>query len=159
MLTDEEVADLVIAWLPPGGTVLDVGCGSGSTVSALVARNVEAMGIDPHAYSRQAPCRRIAAEQIASLSEQFDLVYTLYSLHHFRAPQQFIRDARQVLKSDSVLLILDWVQGAYTGVSERYFSPTRVASWVREADYELVHQEVRGQTMIIVGRNSSAERR
>ena len=151
MLTHEAVADLIVELLPPDGKVLDVGCGGGHTLAALVSRGVQGIGIDRHPYGR-APCQRLQAEEISTLQEQFDLVYTLYALHEFEAPERFPREAKEVLRPDGVLLIMDWVRGAKTGVRERYFAPRTVAVWMAHAGFDLLRQEVRDETMILTAR-------
>jgi SAM-dependent methyltransferase len=151
MLADETVAELIVELLPPGGRVLDVGCGGGHTLRALARRGVEGIGIDPHPYGR-APCRRLRAEEISALEEQFDLIYTLHALHEFDAPERFPREAKDALRPGGVLLIMDWVRGAGTGVRERYFTSKTVAGWMADAGFDILQQEVRGQTMILVGR-------
>jgi SAM-dependent methyltransferase len=148
--------NLVTAWLPPGGMVLDVGCGSGRMLATLAERGISGMGIDPFP-SKTERCRRLRAKEITQLAERFDLVYTRYALHHFEAPQQFPGKARLVLRPDGVLLIVDWIEGAKTGVPEQYFAPQAVVGWMREAGFDLLCQEVRGQSMVIVGKLPPAD--
>lgn len=143
--------DLIETWLQPGGKVLDVGCGRGRMLTALEERGIPAVGIDPYA-SRTGPCRRLAAEEMDELSESFDLVYTRYALHHLDWPRRFPEHARAVLRPHGVLLIVDWVEGARTGISEAYFALETVVRWVRDAGFEVLHQEVREQTMVIAAR-------
>ena len=150
MLGDEEVAQLIVDLLPPGGRVLDVGCGGGHTLRALARRGVEGMGVDPHPYGR-APCQRRHAEEISTLEERFDLVYTLHALHEFDAPERFPREAKQILRPGGILLVMDWVGGAKTGARERYFATKTVAGWMADAGFDVLRQEVHGQTMILVG--------
>ena len=152
VITDGEIADIVQTLIPSGGRVLDVGCGDGSTLDVLADRGVLGMGADPYAYGKSAPCRRLRAEEIGSLEEEFDVVYTVYSLHHFDDPRQFLREAKQVLSSTGVLLIVDWVEEADTGAWERYFSLEKVVQWVTEVGFDLLRREVRGQTMIVARR-------
>lgn len=150
MLGESEILELISAWLPPDGRVLDVGCGSGRMLAALAEHGISGIGIDPYASDTER-CRRLRAEEMDQLAEQFDLVYTCYALHHFDAPQRFPEKALSVLRPDGLLLIVDWVKGARTGVSERYFAPQTVAGWVRGAGFNLQLEEARGQSMIIVG--------
>ena len=145
-----EVLDLIVGWLAPGGKVLDVGCGSGHMLRALAERGVTGLGIDPYAGEIKR-CRRLRAEEMDQLPELFDLVYTRYTLHHLDAPHQFPAKARSVLRPGGVLLIVDWIEGAQTGVPERYFASQTVARWVRKAGFQLLCKDVRQQTMIIVG--------
>jgi SAM-dependent methyltransferase len=151
MLGDSEMLGLIARWLPPGGKVLDVGCGSGRMLANLAERGIPGVGIDPHTRDSE-HCRRLAAEEMDCLSESFDLVYTLYTLHHLDAPRRFPRKARSVLRPEGVLLIVDWVAGARTGVPEGYFALQTVVRWVREAGFQVVSEEVREQSMIIVAK-------
>jgi SAM-dependent methyltransferase len=151
MLGHNEMLDLIARWLPPGGKVLDVGCGSGEMLAALAERGIPGLGIDP--YTRDSEhCRRLAAEEMDRLSESFDLVYTCYTLHHLDTPRQFPRNARLVLRPEGVLLIVDWVAGARTGVPEGDLALQTVVRWVREASFQVVSEEVREQSMIIVAK-------
>lgn len=153
MLDEGEMLDLIIAWLPPGGKVLDVGCGSGRLLTALAEHGISGIGIDPYAREAElSKCRRLRAEEMDQLAEPFDLVYTRYTLHHLDAPQRFPEKARSVLCPGGVLLIVDWVEGTRTGVSERYFAPQTVAGWVRKAGFRLLCEDVRGQSMVVVSK-------
>jgi len=158
MLTDEVIADLIETLLPLGGTVLDVGCGDGHTLAVLAGRGVSGMGVDPYPHGGKVSCWRLRAEEIGTLDEQFDLIYTVYSLHHFDAPRRFLREAKRILRPAGVLLIIDWVKGAKTGVQEHYFAARTVARWMATAGFDLVWQEVREQTMVIAGRRATPQK-
>jgi 2-polyprenyl-3-methyl-5-hydroxy-6-metoxy-1,4-benzoquinol methylase len=151
VLGNEAVVEAILELLPSGGKVLDVGCGGGQILRALARRGVEGIGIDPRPYGG-APCQRLHAEEINTLGEQFDLVYTLHALHEFETPEQFPRKAREALRSGGVLLIMDWAKGARTGIRERYFAIETVAEWMVDAGFDILRQEVRGKTMILAGR-------
>ena len=155
MLSESEMLDLITTWLPPSGRVLDVGCGSGHLLTALAERGISGTGIDPYAGNSER-CRRLGAEEMDQLAEQFDLVYMRYTLHHLGAPQRFPEKARSVLCPDGVLLIVDWVKGARTGVPERYLAVQTVAGWVRKAGLQLLCEDVRGQSMVVVGKLPTA---
>jgi SAM-dependent methyltransferase len=155
MLGEGEMLDLITTWLPPNGRVIDVGCGSGRLLTALAERGISGIGIDPYASNAER-CRHLRAEEMDQLAERFDLVYTRYTLHHLDAPQRFPERARSVLRPSGVLLIVDWVEGARTGVPERYSAPQTVAGWVRKAGFRLLCEDVRGQSMVIVGRLPTA---
>lgn len=151
MLGENEMLDLIATWLPPGGKVLDVGCGSGRMLTLLAEHGISGMGIDPYARENK-HCWRLSAEEIDRLLESFDLVYTRYTLHHLDAPQQFPGNTRSVLRPSGVLMIVDWVEGARTGVSERYFGLQTVVGWVGEAGFQLLEEDIREQSMVIVAR-------
>jgi SAM-dependent methyltransferase len=151
MLSEGEMLDLIITWLPTGGRVLDIGCGNGRLLTALAERGVSGIGIDPYASDVE-HCRRLRAEEMDQLADRFDLVYTRYTLHHLDAPQRFPEKVRSVLCPGGVLLIVDWVRGARTGVPERYLAPQTVAEWVSKAGFQLLCEDVRGQSMVVVGK-------
>ena len=151
MLTDNEFLDLITTWLLPGGKVLDVGCGSGRMLTILAERGISGLGIDPYASGAE-HCRRLRAEEMEQLMESFDLVYTRYTLHHLDAPQLFPHKVRSVLRPGGAILIVDWIEGARTGIAERYLAPQAVAEWVCEAGFQLLCEEVHGRSMVIVGK-------
>ena len=151
MLGDKAVVELIVEYLPSGGRVLDVGCGGGHILRTLAQRGVNGIGVDPHPHG-SVPCQRLNAEEISTLREQFDLIYTLHALHEFDAPEQFPKEVREVLRPGGVLLIMDWVRGAWTGARERYFAIETVAEWMDDAGFDMLRQEVRGQTMVLAGR-------
>ena len=155
MLSETEMLDLITTWLPPSGRVLDVGCGSGRMLTALAERGISGIGIDPYASDAER-CRRLRAEEMDQLADRFDLVYTRYTLHHLDAPQRFPEKVRSVLCPGGVLLIVDWVRGARTGVPERYLALQTVAGWVRKAGFQLLCEDVRGQSMVVVGKLPTA---
>jgi SAM-dependent methyltransferase len=155
MLGEGEMLDLITTWLPPGGRVLDVGCGSGRMLTVLAECGISGIGIDPYASDTER-CRRLRAEEMDQLTERFDLVYTRYTLHHLDAPQRFPKKARSVLRPGGVLLIVDWTKGARTGVPERYLAPQTVAGWVRKVGFQLLCEDVRGRSMVMVGKLPAA---
>ena len=155
MMTDQAIADLVQSLLPAGGSVLDVGCGNGDILALLVERGMTGVGVDPRPHSRTAPCQRLRAEEIDTLDAHFDVVYAVYALHHFDDPHHFLQAARRVLVSDGVLLIVDWIEGARTGVSESYLAPETVARWMAQAGFDRLQHQVHGQTMTITGRSGA----
>jgi SAM-dependent methyltransferase len=156
VLYDSELLNLIMTWLPPGGTVLDVGCGSGRMLATLAEHGISGMGIDPYATNTE-HCRHLRAGEMDQLETRFDLVYTRYALHHFSVPPRFLEKARSVLRTGGMLLIVNWTEGARTGVPERYFAPQTVVAWARRAGFDLLHEEVRGQSMVVVGKLPSAE--
>jgi SAM-dependent methyltransferase len=71
MLGGNELLDLITTWLPPGGQVLDVGCGSGRMLRILAERGISGLGIDPYASDAE-HCRRLRAEEMDQPAESFD---------------------------------------------------------------------------------------
>jgi SAM-dependent methyltransferase len=103
--------DFLAAGLPPGGRVLDVGCGRGVTLSALADRGFEAHGVelsadasrgaDPRARIRIAPTLAAAGYPAA----HFDAVLVWHVLEHLRDPAGALAEAHRVLRPGGRLVV------------------------------------------------------
>lgn len=82
--------DAFLARLPEGGTVLDVGCGSGVKAKCMMERGFKVVGIDvsegllaiARRESPQGDFRLLSMYDLPTLSEQFDGVFAQASLLH-----------------------------------------------------------------------------
>ena len=93
--------------LGPGSTVLEVGCGTGSYISALAGRfGCLAYGLDPsagmlaHALARPEPVTwvRGRAEELCFTACSFDLVFSVDVIHHVAGKQAFYHEAARTLR-------------------------------------------------------------
>lgn len=121
-LVYEELEEL----LEPGEVVLDVGCGNGSFLERIVSDcEVDGVGIDPSASiggRSESDCNRLRAENVDELAENFDIVYSINSLHHFGDVDAFFKNVTANLKPEGKIIIADWKEGASTGIPESYYS-------------------------------------
>jgi ubiquinone/menaquinone biosynthesis C-methylase UbiE len=110
----------------PFKTVLDVGCGTGATLEAIVSAHptVRAWGIDlstemiARARERLAAARERAdgavelqvadAERLPLADGTVDLVVCVDSLHHYPDPGAALRDMRRVTRPDGALVVGEW---------------------------------------------------
>jgi SAM-dependent methyltransferase len=127
---------------PPGGRVLDVGCGFGDTtqqLAALVGSEGEAVGVDVSEPFIEAARReageagvanvtfRVADVQTAELGGPFDYVFSRMGIMFFANPVQALRNIRSALSPGGRLCAVvwrrkldnDWVRRAEQ-VVERY---------------------------------------
>ena len=129
------VANLVSAWLPAldglvarltaGATVADVGCGHGAT-TILMAQAFPAsvfLGTDYHEGSVRVARRRAEAAGVADRVEfeaadaselavgAYDLVTMFDCLHDMGDPGQAARAARQALRPDGTLMVVEPAAG------------------------------------------------
>lgn len=105
--------------LPAGGTLLDVGCGTGALLLALVGRSERAtlVGIDPSgemlsiARSRLTGDIRLEqgyAEELPFDDHQFDSVVSNSVFHYFASPATALDEIRRVLRPGGQLILTDW---------------------------------------------------
>jgi ubiquinone/menaquinone biosynthesis C-methylase UbiE len=132
---------LDLAGVAPGQTILDAGCGPGTTAIAArrrVGAGGAVYGIDasPEMIERarqKASRRGIEVSFEAALLEtlpfpdaKFDVVITSFVLHHFPADllQQCLKEIRRVLKRDGQLVAIDFAaSGHHHGLFRRHDHP------------------------------------
>ena len=117
-----KTAALVVADLPNGGRVLDVGTGPGRLLLAIAHRRPDAhlTGIDPsadmvghadrhvrHAGLQNADVRVAAAEDLPFADSSFDAVISTLSGHHWGDPVAAIAEQQRVLRPGGHLWIVD----------------------------------------------------
>lgn len=116
------LAERVNAALPRGGTVVDVGCGTGTFAIALAARRPDASAVgvdgDPDilAIARSKPgaegvdWREGLAGELDLADGSADAVVMSLLLHHLEpgAKRAALADARRVLRASGTLHVADW---------------------------------------------------
>lgn len=106
----------MLADLPRGGKILDVGCGSGFAVEHCVKNrpDLEVHGVDvASALIQYAKEKRpqfhfelAKGEELPFSSEMFDAVLSLDTIEHLVDPARALAEARRVLKANGVLVVL-----------------------------------------------------
>ena len=145
--------DILLPIVQKRDRVLEVGCGSGDILHRLtVEKETHSIGIDPAAYSNydDVVCKHLSGERISELNEKFDIVYSIHSLHHLSAPMEMLRGALGLLRPGGKVVIIDWKQGAKTGVPEYYFTKDELLSFATETGYFPLHYYTDGDNQILV---------
>lgn len=123
--TAREVLDA----LPPleSGTLIDVGCGTGTLLSLARARFPEAqlVGAEPSAGMREVAARTLAgqgatllaspAEALALPDASVDALTCLNVLHYLADPALALREWRRVLRHGGTLIVQDYVPNGLPG--------------------------------------------
>lgn len=99
-----EIADALARWLPPEGSVLDVGAGTGIVADELLQRgwDLTLLDLSPSMLD-QAAVRfpgqviRADAQALPVATARFDAVIFVWSLHHVGDPRRAFREAARAL--------------------------------------------------------------
>lgn len=128
-----EIAEL----LPPGSSVLDVGCGPGTLTSRVAALRPDCTyrGIDVMVRPDSViPVEQYDGRRMPLSDASVDVVMFVDVLHHTADPNVLLREAKRVarqcviikdhrrdgLLADATLRVMDWVGNAHHGVRLPY---------------------------------------
>ena len=131
--------DLITAKRPT--CALEVGCGTGHWLSALRDSVEYLCGIDcsmemlRHAYAKcpGAGLLRATAQTLPLRDESLDLVFCVNAIHHFEQFEEFIAEAKRLLRPAGTLIVIgmDPHHGHDRWCVYDYFPETRVADLAR----------------------------
>ena len=151
-------------------SVLEVGCGTGRWLAELRARYAAAGTKHQHhgldlstAMLAEARIRdsglnlsRGRASRLPFLPSTFDLVYCVNALHHYVRPQEFIFEARRLLRPGGALAVFGmdprperctwyvyrFFEGTHVTDLRRYPAWGTVLDWMIAAGFEQIHWRV-----------------
>lgn len=146
-LTDKLLAVRPLHW---GATVIDIGCGTGSTVAHLRREHhLSAIGLEKDP-KRALQCRWTIlgdAENLPFLSNSFDAVFFECSLSKIQNPNAALAEAFRVLKPDGGLHVSDMFANGkerqFTGLLGRIESKETVLERLHKAGFNLTHWQER----------------
>jgi 2-polyprenyl-3-methyl-5-hydroxy-6-metoxy-1,4-benzoquinol methylase len=101
-----EVSTLLHAYLPPGSSVVDVGCGAGAYGPPLVATGHDWLGLEanPHCCDiltrRQLPFRRVDvdSDQLPCADAEYDCAISIEVLEHTKDPAVFAAEVARIVR-------------------------------------------------------------
>jgi ubiquinone/menaquinone biosynthesis C-methylase UbiE len=120
-----DVAQTVAAYLPPDGSVLDLGCGTGANLQRLLALHVpfgEYLGLDLSENMLAVARRKFAGIPNAAFRQadalvdplpqsQYDLAVSTWMLSHLDEPAKVVERALPCLKPGGYMVLLDVSEG------------------------------------------------
>lgn len=159
IIGEDALSQGLMALLPDGLTVLDVGCGTGGFLTRVAPFVKNAIGCDIAPAMLKLAGERLAEHGIAnvklieadmqklSLNDQaVDAVFLTLVLHHAPSPRAAIDEALRVLRPGGTLVITDIVAHDQEWVREAMghvwlgFDPEQVESWMQQAGLTRLHR-------------------
>lgn len=100
-------------YLKSAKKIVDLGCGEGTRLSQLID-NQQAVGVDYNstaikAAQRQYPKMKFIQADLAKLpfdENSFDLAYSAYVLEHLDDPEKMLNEAKRILRSKGLLILI-----------------------------------------------------
>jgi cyclopropane fatty-acyl-phospholipid synthase-like methyltransferase len=139
---NELLFSLIDKYIGKKAIVLEIGCGSGELLYKLSERyDCYWRGIDPFSLEKKdnkIQILNISAEDIDSLKENYDIIFSIRSFHHIKNINEFIKGLRKKLKKNGVFILVDWKKGYDTGISEKYFSLYEIKNLFSESDFFII---------------------
>jgi ubiquinone/menaquinone biosynthesis C-methylase UbiE len=115
--------------------VLEVACGAGPGLGYLASKAARVVGGDytesllriaRRHYGARIPLVRLDAQALPFRSEAFDVVILYEALYYLSDPDQFVREARRILRPSGIVLVCtvnpEWSDFNPSPFSRRYFS-------------------------------------
>ncbi|MCX6694298.1 MAG: methyltransferase domain-containing protein [Methanomicrobiales archaeon] len=107
------ISDTILACLPRGGHLLDIGCGTGLFIDRYLASGGTATGIDispgmvakAQHRCRESTCSVGTAEHIPFKGDSFDAVASLLAFSYVSNPHKMLQEAYRVLSPGGSLAI------------------------------------------------------
>lgn len=102
-----------------GDRLLDIGCGTGAFLAAVIARHPDMavagvdispdmLGVARRRLSGSAALHVAPADALPFPDGSFDIVVTTNAFHFFRVPDTALREMRRVLRPGGALVVTDW---------------------------------------------------
>lgn len=153
IIGDFDLNGLILGHIPVKGTAVDLGCGTGDLLAALIEKAERVIGVEKspkmleEARRRFAPGDRRLDLRIGELEHlplregEADTVVTNMVLHHLPDPVLAIREVFRVIKPGGPFLIVDLVRHSEEVMRERHsdrwlgFDPEEVSAWLNKAGF------------------------
>ena len=120
MMSEEALNQRIVMLLTPYNHILDIGCGDGQLVNALInqkERRVIGLDISDHGFDEAkmtvhhhlVECVECDACQIAFQDDYFEAVILRFSLHHIEDTKPALAEIHRILAPGGIVLIGEWI--------------------------------------------------
>jgi ubiquinone/menaquinone biosynthesis C-methylase UbiE len=132
-----------------GKEILEVACGAGQGLGYLAKKAKRVFGGDyteklikdaKRYYKERVPLLRLDAHFLPFRDQSFDAVILYEAIYYLAHPEQFLDEARRVLRKEGVLLLAtfnkDWSEFNPSPFSTRYFSVPELGALLGEKEFK-----------------------
>jgi tocopherol O-methyltransferase len=110
----------LVSDIKPGSRILDVGCGFGASSIYLAKNyNAETIGItispvqvkmaqEASKIANANSCFMLMDAEAMSLDKQFDVIWSIESISHYKNKEEFFSKACQLLFPEGTIAVIDW---------------------------------------------------
>lgn len=154
LLSLPEYRDLMLAMVPEGKTVVEIGIGTGVLLPALAAKSAKVIGVDNSTPMLDETRRRLSQSGVTGVElrlgdmthlplpdSSVDCVLINMVLHHAAEPVMVLQEIRRVLCSGGLLILADLEKHEHEWVRERLadqwmgFDKQELEEWLRSAGF------------------------
>lgn len=108
-----EVSSLLHAYLAPGASIVDVGCGAGAYGPPLIAAGHDWLGLEANAYCgeiltrRQLPFRTVdpGTGRLPCADAEYDSAICIEVIEHTRDPESFAADIARIIRGRALFSV------------------------------------------------------
>ena len=158
-LGDVDLNRMILAALPKGGSIVDLGCGTGDLLTVLKQKADRVIGVERspkmliEARKNYGPDQDHVDIRVGELEHlplrdaEVDAAITNMVLHHLPEPRRTLQEASRILKDGGTLLIVDLIQHEDETMREAFgdhwlgFPPEVLEGWLHECGFEIVSNE------------------
>jgi ubiquinone/menaquinone biosynthesis C-methylase UbiE len=100
----------------PFSSILDIGCGTGTSLSKIDTAEVEKVGLDISVEMIKKAKEKLCgtselcvadSEALPWRSDSFDVVISTFSFHHYENPQKILSEMQRIIKKNGRIIIYD----------------------------------------------------
>ncbi len=154
LLPVTDYREQLLALVPRGGTVVEIGTGTGGLLPALAARGERVIGVDHSAAMLEESRRRLALAGLAGIDlrlgemthlplpdREADCAVLNMALHHAADPPAVLREIGRILSPGGVLVLADLARHEREWVRERLadqwlgFGEKELKGWLKGAGF------------------------
>ncbi len=159
ILGDVDINRRICDSLPEGGTVVDLGCGTGDLFPVLLQKADHVIGVERSSkmleearksYGSKPETVDIRVGELEHLplrDGEADTAITNMVLHHLPEPRRALQEANRILRKHGTLLIVDLIQHEDESMREAFgdhwlgFQPNVLESWLHEFGFDIIRNE------------------